>query len=930
MQIKKFLLKKQLIFLMAILCFNCATTTIYAQVTEESTFQKANKLFKQNRLEEGKQLVDIGLEESPYDADLLMLNGKYYHEKKNNDKARFYLTKSLQYDPNNVDAKQILTNVEIEDKHYSSAICYINELLEVNPYWKGLWRKKIEVYRLQGNTVEANRLLKRISQIYPEDKQIKVDYRYNLQNEIRTLKKAGKVDAAIKLTEELMSLDKSNPNLYLGVINTYLADGDYEKGLVYANQALTYMPNNSTLITKKASILADSGNVDEALSFIKSKNKGTNGQLTLLYNQLLLQSAREQNDKDPYTLYGKILESSPGNEEALDYMLNASLSKGNYTEAENYVNMAKKSGGENKKVLSKEYTLYTKMGNDAKANNVLTKLYNRFPEDTDIRDNYISNQYKLARQNMLDQQYREAIIQLTFLTSQEKNEYTEISLQELTEAYLKTGRKQEAFTTSQKLISEYPDSIKNKLLKVSVLTAMDREEEALAFYEDFLKSVDKNDYEFYLIGYDEMGSKFLKKLTEAGQVRKVFEIADRIITVNPKSELAYHYAINTAFAANDSERVLTYSKKAIETYPDNIVFKTKYAEALSKNAMYDQAGTLLKELLVSNSYNKEIINTYTQYILEYGKILYKNKDANQLMAVTEDALQYNPNNKELLHQKGLAYLLLKDYVHAYEFMKFYTPSSVEQASFIRELEWLQNKAYKNQVQVNYLRSRFSDEVNVSSIATIDYTRFESSKNTYVARLNYAGREEGAGILAQAEWTHVLNNKTYFLANAGFGTRYFAKIIANASVFRSFGEDYEVELGLGHRYLPKVYTLTNLVCGVSHKTENMWLNAKGLLFVTQNSLILYNAVAQSKFYVFTDGKSHLTAMASLGTVPETGALDLSLYDTYDAFNTMVGGGGQYMVNKRLTVSVLGNWYNFKFNGSQYSNLYNLYLTAIYSL
>lgn len=926
---KNFPLKSYITFVIVVLCINIITTTASAQVIEESTFQKANKLFKQNRLEEGKQVVDLGLQESPYDADLLMLNGKYYHEKKNNDKARFNLIKSLQYDPNNVDAKQILTNVEIEDKHYSAAICYINELLQVNPYWKGLWRKKIEVYRLQGNTVEANRLLKRINQIYPEDGQIKEDYRYNLQTEIRNLKKAGKVDAALKMTEELMSVDKTNPNLYVDVINTHLAAGDFDKALVYANQALTYMPTNSYLITKKASILADSGDINEALSFIKSKNKG-NGQLTALYNQLLLESARVQNDKDPYTLYGKILERSPGNPEALDYMLNTSLAKGYYTDAQNFINMAKKSGGENKKLMAKEYTLYTQMGNDSKANAVLTKLYNRFPEDADIRDNYINYQYKLARQNIFNQQYSEALIQLTFLTKLAKNDYTEVCLQELTEAYLKTSRKQEAYETVEKLNREYPNNNNNKLRKVGVLIAMDRDEEALNFYEDFLTKLNQSEYDNYLIAYDEIGTKFLKKLVEAGQVQKVFEVADRIIAINPESELAYTYAMNTAFGINDNKLMLKYSQKAIEANPDSIVFKTKYAEALSKNEMYEEAGNLLKELLITNPYNKDIVNTYSQYVLDYGKILYKNKDAQQLMVVTDSALQYNPNNKELLYQKGLAYLLLKDYVKAYEFMKFYTPPPTEQASFLREMEWLQNKVYKNQISINYLRSRFADQINVSSIATIDYTRFASAKNTYAARLNYSGRELGMGLLAQAEWTHILNRKTYFIANLGFGTQYFAKVIANASIFRSFAKDYELELGLGYRNLPKLYTLTNLVVGVSHKSENVWLNIKGLLYSSQDSSTLYNVLGQSKFYIFNDGRSHLVAMASVGSVPESGALDLSIYNTYNAFNTMVGAGGQYMINKRLTLSLLGNWYNTKFLPKEYNNLYNLYLTAIYSL
>jgi hypothetical protein len=99
------------------------------------------------------------------------------------------------------------------------------------------------------------------------------------------------------------------------------------------------------------------------------------------------------------------------------------------------------------------------------------------------------------------------------------------------------------------------------------------------------------------------------------------------------------------------------------------------------------------------------------------------------------------------------------------------------------MELFQNKAYKNQISLNYLRSRFADKINVSSIATLEYTRFQSNKNTYTGRLNYTGRELGSGVLAQAEWTHVLNNKTYFIGNLGFGTRYFAKVIANGSIFR---------------------------------------------------------------------------------------------------------------------------------------------------
>ncbi len=559
-----------------ILLISCIfSMSAYSQPIEDSYFKKANKLFKLQRWEEAKQVVDLGLKESPYDADLLMLNGKYYHYKKNNDKARYSLIKSLQYDPKNVDAKQILTNVEIEEKHYSAAICYINELLEVNPYWEGLWRKKIEVYKLQGNAVEANRLSRRINQIYPGDARVQEDYRLNLKSEIGTLKKAGKLEEALKLTNELMLVDKTNPDLYVDVINTHIAAGDNDKALVYANRALVLMPANNYLIIKKASILADKGDYKEALSFIKSKNKGGNAQLSALYNQLLLQNAQVQNDSDPYTLYGKILEKSPGNQEALSYMLNTSLSKGYYVDAQNFINKAKKSGVENKSLLSKEFTLYTQMGNESKANAVLVKLYKRFPEDSDIRNNYSSYQFKMAREHILMGRYREALIPLTFLTNLSKNDYSEKSMEELALVYLKLNRKEDAFNMIEKLNTDYPNNTNNKLRKIDILVALDRDEEAVALYEEFMQNANQEDIQNHLIAYDEIVAQFLKKLIDAEQMQKVIEVADRILAINPNSELSYTYAMSAASSIKDDDLFLSYAQRATEAIPENILFKTK-------------------------------------------------------------------------------------------------------------------------------------------------------------------------------------------------------------------------------------------------------------------------------------------------------------------------------------------------------------------
>jgi tetratricopeptide (TPR) repeat protein len=172
-----FLIITKSVLFLAFLLFTSFHITISAQTVKDpdGSVELANQvknLYKAGNWEAGKKLVDEGMKKYPKESDLKMLSGRYYHHQKQYDKARYELKKSLEWNTKNVDAKQILVNVEQESKRYSSAICYVNELLEVNPYWKGLWNRKIELYELQGNTVEANRLRKRLSHIYPKDSKV--------------------------------------------------------------------------------------------------------------------------------------------------------------------------------------------------------------------------------------------------------------------------------------------------------------------------------------------------------------------------------------------------------------------------------------------------------------------------------------------------------------------------------------------------------------------------------------------------------------------------------------------------------------------------------------------------------------------------------------------------------------------------------------
>lgn len=77
MIVQNYILKTTFIFSFLVLIFSNFSSNLYAQNSEESYFQQANKLFKKELWQEAKQVIDIGLKDTPFDADLLMLNGKY-------------------------------------------------------------------------------------------------------------------------------------------------------------------------------------------------------------------------------------------------------------------------------------------------------------------------------------------------------------------------------------------------------------------------------------------------------------------------------------------------------------------------------------------------------------------------------------------------------------------------------------------------------------------------------------------------------------------------------------------------------------------------------------------------------------------------------------------------------------------------------------
>lgn len=928
---KKIRLQYSCLRLVLALCLG--STYSYAQVNtgfkdRENYVVLVGKQFDSGNWDAGKATLDKGIKEYPNDSDLRMMLGKYYHHVKQYEKARYELSKAIEITPTNIDAKQIMVNVEIETKRYSSAICFVNEILEVNPYLSGLWRKKIELYELQGNDIEANRLRKRLHQIYPTDKDLKREYVNSIEEEAIHSRKSGDYEKSIELGRKLIQESSTDAQYYLVVVNDYLKAGDKQSALSFAERGLLLYPNNSALINKKVGILDEQKRYDELLTFLEAKKMKKD------YNYYVLQAARNAKLNDPFTLYSKTLSASPGNEEAFNYVFNQLVADQQYEEALVTLSAYKRARGSSKTLALKELQVYSRMGNTGKVHSLTKNLHSQYGSDKDIAAAYDKMILEEAKRYMLEERYDEAINQWHLISSSSDVEIQRLALVGLYHAYSNKGDYNSGLFVINQLLVNHPDDLTLYLKKSDLYFKQHKYAEALSAYEEVFVKTSAQQRDLYLKGYEELCMAIVKNKNEDFLYNESLHITKRWLAQDPTNAMGLKYATNLSLQVQKTEDAIGYLEKGVAMHPQDMFFKAKLADLQGKSVddyavLYDTLVTELEE----NPYHELLLNTYEEISLKYGLQLIKEDKALEAEEKLDLALCYLPESKQLKYTKGLALEKQKKFAEAYYYQSFYEPSLMEVDAFKKHLQYLSSKIAKNEIGMYYLSSRFDDRNSVRrSIATLEYSRHEL-KNSYTAGINYTGREEGKGVQGYVGWSKIWRNNWSSSVGVGLSDAYFPRFNANASVFKEVNllGGLEFELGVGYRKfqedsldLINKDEMFNLVFGATKDTDTYRLNAKVNNFL-MGSEWMYNLSVNARFYL-SSPKNYVMALAGVGSAPEVELIDYQLYNGFSVTNTNVGGGFGWMVYKNINTSVLGTWNNYKAGDKEYKNLYNLYFTV----
>lgn len=910
--------------------------------------------FKQYEWDRGKQLLDQGIKKYPYSTQMNELMGEYYLHLKMYDNARFFLIRAVHLFEGNDKARYMLVTVEETTGNYSSAICYVNELLESEPYNRELWYKKAGLYRMQGNDIEADRQLKRLMEIFPNDTLVRQRYKNRVEENFEKANKQRNDESAAKSLRALIDADPTNPQYYADLCDIYIRQGDKTAALSVAEEGIFRLHGSVQLARKKIGILEEQHRFGEALSFVKDYERAYGKGLGNTKDYLEEEAARDAANSEPYMLQARLYERTK-DPDALKYLINTSYIREYNYDALFYIKEGLKRRPNDVRLLFMQYAVYNRMGYHSKAMTILKKAHDIAPNNEDVMSEISYNYMHDAINLMNVGQCEEALPLLNFII------HNDTSLENMASA---TNRK---YTCLQRL-ERYEEALAlleqagpglvgdtaYVVRRAEMLAASGQNDQALA------SLVESSDLFDIRPAYEELATPYIKTLVESGAVRKAYSVTKQLLAVNPESKDGLMFQMTTCGLLHRDEEFLRAVRRAHDLYPKDVDIELKKIAVYNGNGDYISATYLLDWLMDTLPMNPAVVNAFSTTADLRAQAYIHSGHARQALSVLDSALFYDPLNKMLLYDKGLAYEKLRVYDSAYFFQRHYAPSDMEHDEIALHNNDLLYRSHVNDLQVFYQRTRLGSIGSLMGLAGMSYAR-KDGNDVYGGSINYAGRDGveesalyysyyaggGAGIQLIGSWEHTWKRNFVSTVSGGWSSRYFPQWQLNVKGEREAKNDWMTEAHAGYRKITNSTYSSEDHSWITEKT-NLWnigLGATKDLFPFQLNgkvdLLLYkkvcfNASLQGRYYPLEVKSTMLMVQAAAGTAPESQVLDLGLGSNFNHLNTSVGLGGNYLITQNISATLMGTWLIFYSQATvsgeltkanivtTYTNMFNLLL------
>lgn len=911
----------------AMLCFPINTYAIFYKKNNAETYiKKVSELYRKNNIDSMKIVLDNALNHYPENSELLKWAGAYSLKKQKTENARYFLVKSIKYDSENYEAKMMLVNLEESTGKLSSAICHINEMLEKEPFDRDLWLKKIGLYLVQGNADEGFRLLERLYSIYPNDSIVRNKYINSLEENYIEKKKNGEYTDAEKFLDKFLTYKKNIPELYVELSNIQYKLGYPDKAMSTIDKGISENPGSNLLLMKKASMMVGNNREMEAFYLLGNKNKtAPNDSLATVQYNILWESAKKNRWYDTYSQYARLYDSSKSTE-ALNYLLDASMSSGYEEDAVYYINEAKKKFGKRTDILYKEYRLYKRQCNNNKAINTLEQITSLYPENKEMRNLLAYEKTQRANNLMMHNMYYDAIQDLQYALTESENNDTEKSLiNKLLVCYSQTRN----YKAVIQLIDSTRCSKNNSYLYASEKALA---QEKTGMEKEALAELESMEINMPLGIYEEISNRYTKKAIENGAIKEAYRNCTQLLKYVPKSKEGIMYAIRTSNVLKKYTEEKEYTLKGRKYYPDDQYFVLRESAVLYRNKMYKEGLALIRPWVDSLSANKEFIDAYSAHTEMLAEQLIKENDPEKAIRIIKEAQLYDESSPVLAFTEGKAYEKLNEYNKAYDAYKKYKPGLMDVKEHKRKLMSVRRKGLNNSISTELLTGWYKNGRAANSVFTLGYGR--KFKNDYIytninmMSLNKNNEEnfsDNTGAQIKVNWTHSFSKRWSAMIDLGLSNRFFPKWSTQLGASFYHPKDIELGISLGYKrnyfFYDTYNDITEEYTNIS-STGNMYnLKLSSILYREHwtlntncdgyliNHKAYFNINAQGKYFPINDSETYLMGNIGFGTAPEADFVDKMMPNSFDKINMTLGLGCMYMINSNVSVGINGTFHRF---------------------
>ncbi|MBV7531452.1 tetratricopeptide repeat protein [Chitinophaga sp. sic0106] len=919
----------------------------------EEYYNQAVAETKQQHYAKAIELSKKALADEPDFIDQELLLARLYMLTKQYDLSRKYIKQVLDKNPKYKDAYYYGINVETTTGRYAEAECFVDEALLNFPGSKEFKIKKINILDAQGKLRRADGYAEELMDNFPEDTVVRRAYIDHYLEAGYYHQKNGNYTLARTNFDRVLAVDPNNKDAREATLGAELNGGNRSAAMAIIDQELAKQPNNYELLMKKLGLLQETHQYAEAISVLQQiyRKYPNDAKARSIENTLRMEAAAYYTNTDPYMLYLSVLEKNPGNREALDKVIGYAMTRGAYIEALTWINRGLRATPNDSRLLGLKLDVLEADHKYGAAAAIAEILYQRAPT-ADLTERLTDLQLRSGREYLKEEQYDLALAAFQSGLKISPKDTNLLSL--VANTYLLMKDNKGALKAVDNALAYYPDNEKYLIRKAAILEASGQYEEAAQLLGR-LSARHPGDEGFKSTLVD-LRLSMGRNLMRAEEFEAAKQQFAALLEAQPDNRDALDYMINMQSATGKADSAVYYADNALAYYPNDKDILLKKAGALQQLGRNNEAAAITAGLMARYPYTVKYRDAYTTSLLAAASDYQKAQQADSALQMFEQVLALNPKDSLALQSsinllnaqqrydsalvyvnEGLRYypdnegLLLKRAV-TLENKKDFTGAALAADTLARKYPTAANKDYydllhsktlRNQFALYYLNSSYDYTSNKYNIATVEYRRFMKRGGSYAFRLDYAGRQNGNGLQAEAEMYYVHNPKLYSYGLLTYSNKVvFPQLRASYSLFKTFGKDIEGELGARYLSLDSITSVSGVV-SIAKPFGDFWVNFRAYV-ISEESDMYTSFNLTTRYYTDAKRQDFVSVIAGLGTSPDDRSRLINLPQLSGLLTHSVAAGYQKVIKYRTTLGLYGTWINSKVADNQYNNQYDIYL------